>query len=324
MISKDRICTFLNPQSRQSSHSTITSALFNSRGARSNFRLCVGQHDLTRTDCCNLRMPGNVLSDEEIVFELGKSVVIHPFNKCQVAPCSYDVTLGHYYWVPNVSNLPRYLNPNNGQHISQYWGLDPTCQVLDPSGHRMYGARKADIVTDAVVAKEYGVDVGDEVIIIPPGHVILAHTQEFIGGRHNITTMLKAKSTMGRCCTSICKDAGMGDSGYYNRWTLEIENHALVPLVLKVGQRVGQIVFFRTGHVSAPYSMNGQYQKTDVLEELIRDWSPLSMIPSKAVAVLRSLEASLPSSHSEELGTRVAGGPTPRASSSLGEKGSGS
>ena len=95
----------------------------------------------------------------------------------------------------------------------------------------------------------------------------------------------------------------MGDSGYYNRWTLEIENHALVPLVLKVGQRVGQIVFFRTGDVSASYSMNGQYQKTDVLEELIRDWSPLSMVPSKAVAFLRALEAS--------------GGPTPRASFSL-------
>lgn len=235
---------------------------------------------------------GNVLSDADIICELDKSVIIHPFNKAQVAPCSYDVTLGHYYWVPNVSNLPRYLNPNNGQHIFQYWGLDPTCIATDCSGHAMYGARKADTVTDSIVAKEYGVDVGDEVIVIPPGHVILAHTQEFIGGKHNITTMLKAKSTMGRCCMSICKDAGMGDSGYFNRWTLEIENHALVPLVLRVGQSVGQIIFFRTGNVSAPYFSRGQYQKTDVLEELIKNWSPLSMIPSKAVAVLRSIENS--------------------------------
>ncbi len=233
---------------------------------------------------------GNVLSDEDIMYELDKSIIIHPFNQAQVAPCSYDVTLGPYYWVPNVSNLPPYLNPNNGHHIFQYWGLDPDSKELDLNGHRMYGARKADIVTDAILAKKYGVDVGDEVIIIPPGHVILAHTQEFIGGKHNITTMLKAKSTMGRCCMSICKDAGMGDSGYFNRWTLEIENHALVPLILRVGQSVGQIIFFRTGNVSAPYFSRGQYQKTDVLDELIKNWSPLSMVPSKAVVVLRSLE----------------------------------
>ena len=231
---------------------------------------------------------GNVLSDADIISELDKSVIIHPFNKAQVAPCSYDVTLGHYYWVPSVSNLPRYLNPNNGQHISQYWGLDPTCQALDRSGHRMYGARKADTVTDSILASEYGVDVGDEVIIIPPGHVILAHTQEFIGGKHNITTMLKAKSTMGRCCMSICKDAGWGDPGYFNRWTLEIENHSLVPTVLKVGEKVGQMVFMKTGDVSEQYTVKGQYQRTSDLETLIQEWSPLCMIPSKAVACLRS------------------------------------
>jgi dCTP deaminase len=233
---------------------------------------------------------GSVLSDADILAELDKSVIIHPFNKNQLAPCSYDVTLGHYYWVPNVNGLPRYLNPNNGQHIFQYWGLDSKCQTLDDNGHRMYGAGKADIVTDPDQASEYGVNIGDEVIVIPPGHVILAHTQEFIGGRHNITTMLKAKSTMGRSCISICKCAGMGDPGYFNRWTLEIENHSLVPIVLRVGQRVAQVVFFRTGAVSVPYSSKGQYQKTDVLEELIKDWSPLSMIPSKGVEVLKSTQ----------------------------------
>jgi dCTP deaminase len=232
---------------------------------------------------------GSVLSDADIIADLNKSVIIHPFNKDQLAPCSYDVTLGRYYWVPNVKNLPPYLNPNNGQHIFQYWGLDPQGQHLDESGHPMYGAHKAYVVTNPDQACEYGVNTGDAVIVIPPGHVILAHTLEFIGGKHNITTMLKAKSTMGRSCISICKDAGWGDPGYFNRWTLEIENHSLVPIVLKVGEKVGQMVFIRTGEVISSYPIKGQYQKTEDLETLIQQWSPLCMIPSKGVSYLKTL-----------------------------------
>lgn len=78
------------------------------------------------------------------------------------------------------------------------------------------------------------------------------------------------------------------DPGYFNRWTLEIENHSLVPTVLKVGEKVGQMVFMRTGDVSEPYTVKGQYQKTSDLETLIQEWSPLCMIPSKAVTYLRT------------------------------------
>ena len=86
-----------------------------------------------------------------------------------------------------------------------------------------------------------------------------------------------------------CLIAGTwGDPGYFNRWTLEIENHALVPLVLKVGETVGQMVFMRTGNVLQQYTVKGQYQKTSDLETLMQEWSPLCMIPSKAVADLQS------------------------------------
>jgi len=91
----------------------------------------------------------------------------------------------------------------------------------------------------------------------------------------------------------------VGDPGYFNRWTLEIEDHSLVPTVLKVGEKVGQMVFMRTGDVSGapapralkglePYTVKGQYQKTSDLETLIQEWSPLCMIPSKAVTYLRT------------------------------------
>lgn len=232
---------------------------------------------------------GSILSEDEILSNLGQSVIISPFNADQVAPCSYDVTLGAYYWVPNLDNIPKFLVPENGRSISQYWGLDPKCLKTDAQGRKIYGASRAFPVLNSEIAAEYGVDVGDELIVIQPGHVILAHTQEFIGGQNNVTTMLKAKSSLGRCGISVCKCAGWGDCGYINRWTLEIENHSLAPVILKVGQRVGQMVFLRTGGTSTPYYIKGQYQKTNDLKMLIDEWSPLSMLPGKAVMYLESL-----------------------------------
>jgi dCTP deaminase len=92
-----------------------------------------------------------------------------------------------------------------------------------------------------------GIKPSDELIWIFPGETILAHTQQFLGGRKNVTTMMKARSSMGRNFIEVCKCAGWGDVGYYNRWTMEITNNSLhysIPLV--VGRRVAQIVFFET------------------------------------------------------------------------------
>jgi deoxycytidine triphosphate deaminase len=44
----------------------------------------------------------------------------------------------------------------------------------------------------------------DEIIFVRPGETILAHTQEFIGGRVDITTMMKARSSLGRCACDCC------------------------------------------------------------------------------------------------------------------------
>ena len=44
-----------------------------------------------------------------------------------------------------------------------------------------------------------------------PGETILAHTQEFIGGRECVTTMMKARSSLGRVFVAVCKCAGWGD-----------------------------------------------------------------------------------------------------------------
>lgn len=210
-----------------------------------------------------------VLSDREILSELQSdgSVVITPFIREHLSNCSYDITLGVNYYTRNedIKDLP-YFCPWNPDHVARYWNKKSST---------------ARTITTSAEATLMGVQVGDMIIVMQPGETILAHTNEFIGGRRNVTTMMKARSSLGRCCITICKDAGWGDIGYCNRYTMEIQNTGTVPTVLVSGQKVGQIVFFRTGLPFKSYSKDGAYQKVDAedMSTIIKSWQPSDMLP---------------------------------------------
>ena len=120
----------------------------------------------------------------------------------------------------------------------------------------------------------------DLIIWIRPGETILGHTQEWIGGRKTVTTMMKARSSIGRNFIEVCKCAGWGDIGYVNRWTMEITNNSrfyCIPLV--VGRRISQIIFFDSDGSSVDYADSGKYQTTTDIEKLKANWTPYSMLP---------------------------------------------
>jgi dCTP deaminase len=124
--------------------------------------------------------------------------------------------------------------------------------------------------------------IGDEeyIIVLRPGECILAHTIEFIGAAYGATTMMKAKSSLGRINISACDDAGWGDVGYVNRWTMEIRNknrEVSVPLV--VGMPIAQMIFFWVAGSTINYSTTGHYQQGLDLNVLREAWTPDSMLP---------------------------------------------
>ena len=92
-----------------------------------------------------------------------------------------------------------------------------------------------------------------------------------------------ARSSMGRNFIEVCKDAGWGDVGYFNRWTMEVTNNSqyfTIPLV--VGRRVGQMVFYEIEplkHAPDYVGEGGKYQKSQEIEEVKRTWHPDMMIP---------------------------------------------
>jgi dCTP deaminase len=212
------------------------------------------------------------LSDKKIMEEMKRGdIIIQPFNPKNLATSSYDVTLGEYFFREQKPNyFLNHYNIYNKKHTDYVWGTKAE-----------RAAKASHVFKDFAAFDWEGISPDDQVILIEPGETILAHTNEFIGGRNHITTMMKARSSMGRNFIEVCKCAGWGDVGYVNRWTLEITNnsrHYAIPLV--VGRRIGQLVFFETGPIlNNDYTKTGKYQTSNNLSEIKKNWKPESMLP---------------------------------------------
>lgn len=94
---------------------------------------------------------------------------------------------------------------------------------------------------------------------------------------------MQARSTWGRNGVAVCLDAGWGDPGYINRWTMEVYNmNQHESVVLPVGERIAQMVFYDTGPVDKEYKkLSGKYQTSasDDLQSIIKSWEPSQMLP---------------------------------------------
>ncbi len=212
------------------------------------------------------------LSDKKIIEEMKKGdVIIHPFRRENLSTSSYDVTLGEYFFreQPYTKYHHKIYNIYNKDHTDHVWGT------------KVSKADKASVVFKKYNFEWKGISPNDKVILLEPGETILAHTNEFIGGKNHITTMMKARSSLGRNFIEVCKCAGWGDVGYTNRWTMEITNNSsryTIPLV--VGRRIAQIIFFETGPIlKRDYTKDGKYQNTESLTQMKKNWKPDSMLP---------------------------------------------
>jgi dCTP deaminase len=182
-----------------------------------------------------------LLSDRRILEEVERgNIIIDPLDHQQLGTNSYDVRLGEWFFEPNRNLLT--VDFTREEDTLAFWG--------EP--------RRA----------------ADGTIAIRPGDTILCHTEEVVGGTNGFTTSMRARSSIGRSCLSVCKCAGVGDVGYVARWTMEITNHSHATVVLPVGLRVAQILFYEVGPTLHEYAGKyGQQARLGIA------WSPLDMLP---------------------------------------------
>ena len=213
-----------------------------------------------------------VLSNKQILESMKTGhVVIYPFIREHLAGSSIDVTLGNWYYRTERPSQGAFYNPFDENDVDNYFS----------------GAKEAEV--HKYWAEKHGrklfknIPEDQQIIVLRPHERILAHTHEFVGIKAPGTSTMQARSTWGRNGIAVCLDAGWGDPGYINRWTMEIYNmNQHESVVLPVGERIAQIVFYETGEVLGEYThISGKYQPDDSqnLETLVKNWKPEQMLP---------------------------------------------
>jgi dCTP deaminase len=201
-----------------------------------------------------------ILSDRQIIAERDAgNIIIDPFDARNLGSDTYDVRLGEFFYRESPHDDFTY-DIQDEAHIRSVWG----------------GVQRADLAPDYP-----GWPKGSRVIWISPHETILAHTEEFIGARQRITTKMFSRSSIGRSMLGVCKCAGRGDVGYFNRWTFEITSFSQYHRIpLRVGMRVAQIEFLPVGETNRTYGItHGKYQDGSDLDQLKANWKPEMMLP---------------------------------------------
>lgn len=198
-------------------------------------------------------------------------IVIYPFIKEHLAGSSVDVTLGDWYYRTERASEGGFYNPFEESAVNIYFG-----EPQQASTHKNWAHKHGRKLFENIPEDQ-------QIIVLRPGERILAHTHEFIGIKAPGTSTMQARSTWGRNGVAVCLDAGWGDPGYINRWTMEIYNmNQHESVVLPVGERIAQVVFYETGEVDGEYKkLSGKYQSDDSsdLSKIIADWIPMQMLP---------------------------------------------
>ena len=216
----------------------------------------------------------SVYSNDEIKQAINDGgIVCMPYNETSVSQASLDFTLGYYFYKQEHLEDSRVYNPFDQKDVLRYF-KGPLEAATHKDWCETHGYKLFKNIPE-----------NHPIIVLRPGERILAHTHEFVGIRGNGAAEVKARSSWGRNGVAVCFDAGWVDPGYINRITLEIYNlNQHESVILPVGERIGQLVFHKTGKVEGDYSdgrsgVSGKYQTTNNLAELIANWTPDQMLP---------------------------------------------
>ena len=195
------------------------------------------------------------LTGKEIIKQYREgNILIKPFNSNYINRNSYDVCLGANFLYMPTDSSPMFNQNQWSEGMAQKWE-DVQASLIGQ-----------DVIDDNNLINDQ-FEPDDLIIVLRPGEMILAYTEEFIcpmPGQPYIG-VLQTKSSIRR--SYIIVDG----TEVYGRWNLEIRNTSWNKLVpLKIGQKIAEIAFYTTtGELTdtAKLTTNEMY---DVLE---KKWS---------------------------------------------------
>jgi dCTP deaminase len=109
------------------------------------------------------------------------------------------------------------------------------------------------------------------VITLPPHTFLLATTMEYVKLPNDLTAFVEGRSSIGRLGLFI-QNAGWVDPGFEGTITLELYNANSLPITLRAGRRICQLVFCKMDQTADnPYRGKYQGQKRSVGSRVHKD-----------------------------------------------------
>lgn len=153
------------------------------------------------------------------------ALTIEPFNLDQLQLASYDVTLGNEFEVVDRHAI----------------------EASDPS-RKIYPATRKLLIPD------------DGEFVLHPGENVLGKQREFIGVNNEHLILLSGKSSLARVGLVVHNTAMLFNPGHHFYPTFELVNSSNIPIILRPGMQVAQILFARlTSATSKSYDEVGRY-----------------------------------------------------------------
>lgn len=168
------------------------------------------------------------LSDVDIKRALKeKKIVIRPFHEDQLQIASYDVRLGNEFLVTDRHNI----------------------EVVDPVNKKYPKTRK-------IVVKN-----GEE-FVLHPGENVIGKQVEYIGCDTGHLILLSGKSSLARAGLVVHNTAMLFNPGHYFYPTFELVNTNNVPIILRPGMEIAQILFAQlSSKAGKGYQEVGRYDE---------------------------------------------------------------
>ncbi len=144
-------------------------------------------------------------------------ITISDFEEKRLQPASYDVILGNKFVLTNVHSVIA---------------IDPV--------NKIYPKTMETLVAD-----------GDE-FILHPGTSVLGTLKDYTG-TDKYLTQISGKSSLARLGLVVHNTAGIINPGHYLNVTLELANLNNVPIILRPGMEIAQLLFSK---LSSPVKQN--------------------------------------------------------------------
>ncbi|MFZ1655233.1 MAG: dCTP deaminase [Candidatus Moraniibacteriota bacterium] len=156
------------------------------------------------------------------------SIIIKGFDSARLSPASYDVILDNDFIVTDVYNTLL---------------IDPVKKIFPKT-------------------REHHVKDG-EPFCLYPGETVLGKVRDFVGS-DEFLIQISGKSSLARIGLVVHNTAGLINPGHFLNITLELSNINRMPIILRPGMEIAQLVFSRlTSPVEQNYAKTGRFNKNN-------------------------------------------------------------